>query len=79
MKKLILVFTLLLSVLLIITSCKSKSRNKSSSSHYCSHCGKGFDGSGYIKDSGGNVYSVSSSEVESYPGHYCSESCALLD
>ena len=79
MKKLILIVILLLSITSIFSSCKRKSNNQSSYSHYCGHCGKGFNGDGYLKDSGGNAYSVSSSEVENYPAHYCSESCALLD
>lgn len=66
-----------------LTSCDSKSKSNSSSSqtfkHFCGHCSKGFNGGGYLKDSGGDVMSVPSSDIESYPLHYCTKSCALLD
>jgi len=46
--------------------------------HFCSHCGEGFNGSGYVKDSGGYIFKISSSELESYPVYYCTNSCAII-
>ena len=85
MKKVSIVFGALVFSVFFIASCGSKSQSAGSVSsegsfaHSCGHCGKGFNGGAYIKDSGGDVMSVSSSEVESFPGHYCSRSCASLD
>ena len=66
---------------LIALSCgnvENASSPRKTYDHFCSHCGEGFNGSGYVKDSGGNTFKVSSSELESYPGHYCSNSCAII-
>jgi hypothetical protein len=83
MKKNIAIFGVIMLVFTILTSCDSNSKSNSSSSqtfqHLCGHCSKGFNGGGYLKDSGGDVMSVPSSEIESYPLHYCTKSCALLD
>jgi hypothetical protein len=83
MKKIITIFGLIMIAFTILTSCDSKTKSNSSSSqtfqHLCGHCSKGFNGGGYIKDSGGDVMSVSSSEIESFPIHYCTKSCALMD
>ncbi len=67
---------------MFLTSCSNSGSGSGSSKsyqHHCDHCGNGFNGSGYIKDSGGDVMEVSSGEVESFPGHYCSKSCAIID
>jgi hypothetical protein len=85
MIKIMTIFSLNLILLLSTTSCGDSSKNSSNIDsqntyqHSCSHCSEGFNGNGFIKDSGGEVMSVSDSEVESYPAHYCSKSCALTD
>lgn len=83
MKKLITIFGAIIFTSLIIAGCGSNSSSSNGSQdsyqHTCSHCSKGYDGNGYIKDSGGNVILVSDSEVDSYYNCYCSEICALLN
>jgi len=83
MKKIIIYLLTILFVPIFLISCNSNNSSSKSSSnnyeHYCSHCSKGFNGPGFIKDSNGDTYNVPSSEVESFPAHYCSKSCALMD
>ena len=57
---------------------RSSSSGSSSYEHSCGHCGEGFNGGGYI-GSYPNIIKVSSSEIESYPAHYCSKRCAIAD
>jgi hypothetical protein len=83
MKKVMRIFATILFLSLITTSCGNKSKSsengsQSTYSHTCSHCSEGFNGGGYVS-SAGDVMSVSDSEVESYPAHYCSKSCALSE
>lgn len=81
MKKAVKIYGVIVFSLFFAVSCGSAGNSKSEVSyeHTCGHCGEGFNGGGYVKDSGGDVLSVSSSEVESFPAHYCSKSCAILD
>lgn len=65
-----------------LLSCNDNSTSGSDSQtyqHFCGHCSQGFDGGGFTRDSDGTAISISNSEVESYPRHYCTESCALMD
>ena len=57
---------------------RSSSSGSSSYEHSCGHCGEGFNGGGYI-GSYPNITKVSSSEIESFPAHYCSKRCAIAD
>ena len=60
------------------SSSGSSSSGSSSYEHSCGHCGEGFNGGGYI-GSYPNITKVSSSEIESFPAHYCSKRCAIAD
>ncbi len=81
MKKAIIIFGAIIFASVTLNSCGSKSSSsygsQASYQHTCGNCSKGFNGGGYIKDRGGEVMSVSGSEIESFPSHYCSKSCAL--
>ena len=60
------------------SSSGSSSSGSSSYEHSCGHCSKGFNGGGYI-GSYPDIIKVSSSEIESFPAHYCSKRCAIAD